>query len=94
MDERRTSKLCLHGALSVIVILATTACLPVQSSDVGKGKLLVILLDGFRWNYFDKAKPGELPGFDKLRRQGSMAHRLIPQFPSLSFVNYYSIMTG
>ena len=56
-------------------------------------KLLVLLIDGFRWDYFDK--PGlELPGFQQLFKQGVKSEYMVPDFPSLSFPNYYSIMTG
>jgi ectonucleotide pyrophosphatase/phosphodiesterase family protein 6 len=57
-------------------------------------KLLIVLIDGFRWNYFDKFGPNELPGFERIRKSGVSAEAFIPSFPSLSFVNYYSIMTG
>ena len=55
---------------------------------------MLILVDGVRWDYLDKFASGELPGFTKLRQNGVSAEAFIPVFPSLSFVNYYSIMTG
>jgi len=60
----------------------------------GPNKLLLMLIDGFRWDYFDKFNETELPGFNKLRRSGVSAEGFVPTFPSLSLVNYYSIMTG
>ncbi|KAJ8307573.1 hypothetical protein KUTeg_015657 [Tegillarca granosa] len=62
--------------------------------DAAKGsKLITILLDGFKWNYFDK--PGlDLPGFQKIFKNGVRAEYMISDMPTLSFPNYYSIMTG
>jgi predicted AlkP superfamily pyrophosphatase or phosphodiesterase len=60
----------------------------------GPNKLLVMLIDGFRWDYFDQFNPTELPGFNKLRQNGVSAGGITPAFPSLSIVNYYSLMTG
>jgi len=57
-------------------------------------KLLVIMLDGFRWNYFDKFGANDLTGFNRLRSAGVSAGELIPVFPSQSCINYYSLMTG
>ncbi|XP_052092535.1 glycerophosphocholine cholinephosphodiesterase ENPP6-like [Mytilus californianus] len=56
-------------------------------------KLLVLLIDGFRWDYFDI--PGlQLPGFSRLFEQGVKADYMIPDFPTLSFPNFSSLMTG
>lgn len=60
-----------------------------------ENKLLVILLDGFRWDYLEKLfRPNELPGFSKIVQKGIRAKSLQPDFPSLSYPNYYSLMTG
>jgi len=57
-------------------------------------KLLFILLDGLRWDQLDKFSDEELPGFTRLRKNGVAAEALIPIFPSVSVVNYYSIISG
>ena len=80
---------CALAALMLLCIVELTM------SELAKpNKLLLILVDGFRWDYFDKFSDAELPGFARLRQNGVAAEALIPVFPSLSFVNYYSIMTG
>ena len=81
---------------SIFILLTSLAMSSlVQSSDSSKpNKLLLILIDGFRWDYFDMFSEDELPGFNRLRQSGVSADALIPAFPSLSYVNYYSIMTG
>ncbi|XP_013382373.1 ectonucleotide pyrophosphatase/phosphodiesterase family member 6-like [Lingula anatina] len=54
-------------------------------------KLLVFLLDGFRWDYDDL--PG-LRGFPRIKEKGASATYLRPVFPSSSYPNYQSLVTG
>lgn len=56
-------------------------------------KLLVLLCDGFRWDYLD-SNGKDLKGFKRLLNEGVKADYLEPVFPSLSYPNYYSLMTG
>ena len=51
---------------------------------------MVILLDGFRWDYIEP----QLTGFQQLIAKGVKAEYLTPIFPSSSYPNYYSIMPG
>ena len=84
--------------LLVVCVLLTnsgfTPFLSVEAAESHGNKLFVILLDGFKWNYFEQFGSDELAGFNKLRLEGASVRRLVPEFPSLSFVNYYSLMTG
>ena len=57
------------------------------------GQLLLILLDGFRHDYMDQSEL-PLPGFHKIAQLGVRAQSFVPDFPSESYPNYYSIMTG
>jgi len=61
---------------------------PVLSAPV-----LLISLDGFRWDYCDKY-PAETTNLRRLKREGASAQALIPVFPSNTFPNHYSIATG
>jgi alkaline phosphatase D len=56
-----------------------------------KPTVIVISLDGFRWDYPDKT---HLPVFDSLQRVGVRAESLKPAFPSLTFPNHYTMATG
>ena len=53
--------------------------------------VILVSLDGFRWDYLEKYKP---PTLLALAAQGILADGLIPQFPSKTFPNHYSIVTG
>lgn len=54
--------------------------------------LLVFLIDGFRYDYMDDLNA--LPGFRELASSGVKVDYMTPDFPSLSYPNYYSLMTG
>ncbi|XP_027693402.1 ectonucleotide pyrophosphatase/phosphodiesterase family member 6 [Vombatus ursinus] len=57
-------------------------------------KLLVFLLDGFRHDYISDDALESLPGFKEIVSRGVKVDYLTPDFPSLSYPNYYSLMTG
>jgi len=57
------------------------------------GPLLLVSMDGFRWDYCD-LHPDETPNLRRLRREGVSARGLIPVFPSNTFPNHYSLVTG
>jgi predicted AlkP superfamily pyrophosphatase or phosphodiesterase len=53
--------------------------------------IMLISLDGFRWDYPEKA---DTPNLDRLARSGVRAEGLIPVFPTKTFPSHYSIVTG
>eukprot|EP01084_Bolivina_argentea_P078620 142677_1 len=55
-------------------------------------KVLIISLDGFRAEYIDRI--GYTPNFDKYFMNKGVFARLKPVFPSKTFPNHYSIVTG
>jgi len=55
-------------------------------------KLMVFLIDGFRYDYMDDLQ--NLSGFREIVENGVKVDYLTPDFPSLSYPNYYSLMTG
>ncbi|XP_036022730.1 glycerophosphocholine cholinephosphodiesterase ENPP6 isoform X1 [Onychomys torridus] len=57
-------------------------------------KLLVFLLDGFRSDYISEEVLASLPGFREIVNRGVKVDYLTPDFPSLSYPNYYTLMTG
>jgi predicted AlkP superfamily pyrophosphatase or phosphodiesterase len=64
----------------------------INSEDsLDKPYLILISLDGFRWDYVDRFKPPQLSNFIK---DGVKAESLIPSFPSKTFPNHYTIATG
>ena len=53
--------------------------------------VILISLDGFRADYLDRF---QLPTLQRLMRRGTRAKSMIPVFPSLTFPNHYSLVTG
>ncbi|NQX81096.1 MAG: alkaline phosphatase family protein [Flavobacteriaceae bacterium] len=53
--------------------------------------VLLISFDGFRHDYISKY---ETPNFDKFIIKGTSAEKMIPSFPSKTFPNHYTIVTG
>lgn len=60
-----------------------------EKSD--KSYVLLLSFDGFRHDYVDKYNA---ENFKKFIAEGSAAKSLIPSFPSKTFPNHYSIVTG
>ncbi len=56
-----------------------------------KPYLILISIDGFRWDYQDLY---ETPALDRLAARGVRAESLQPVYPTLTFPNHYSIATG
>ena len=53
--------------------------------------LLLISIDGFRYDYLEKAS---LPNFTRLYKNGLLADSLQHVFPTKTFVTHYSLVTG
>ncbi|KAK3730496.1 hypothetical protein QZH41_015702, partial [Actinostola sp. cb2023] len=53
--------------------------------------VLLISMDGFKDVYIDR---GFAPNIQKLAKEGVRARFLVPQFPTKTFPNHYSIITG
>ena len=53
--------------------------------------VILVSIDGWRWDYIERFHP---PALTALAAQGVRAEGLIPQFPSKTFPNHYTIVTG
>lgn len=56
-----------------------------------KPYVILVSYDGFRWDYLNK---GISPNLNKIREDGVSALSLRPSFPSKTFPNHFSIITG
>lgn len=79
--------------LAALVIVLTLTLEPSAQKRVTDIKPTVILvsLDGFRYDYVDKFKT---PTLARLAKNGVRAKWMIPAFPTKTFPNHYSIVTG
>lgn len=56
-----------------------------------KPTLVIVSMDGFRWDYSDM---NDTPTLDSIAKFGVKAKSMIPCFPTTTFANHYSIATG
>src|SRR4051812_44197760 len=75
-----------------LVFLSLLAVVHAAAAEA-KAPLLLVSLDGFRWDYCDLF-PAETTTLRTLRKGGVTARALLPVFPSNTFPNHYSIVTG
>ncbi len=59
-----------------------------SDNQLGKPYVILVSLDGFRYDYAKRYKANNLLSFDV------QAQKMIPSFPSKTFPNHYSIVTG
>jgi len=91
-------------ALLTLILLASCQSPPPTTDDYTTGTgginaasqrnkpyLVLVSIDGFRWDYMDRYPT---PNLDRIANKGSKAERLLPVFPTLTFPNHYSIATG
>lgn len=79
----------------LLALLLSSIALPAhaQTQPIADLRPTVILisLDGFRYDYLAKYKPANL---NQLAKEGVRARWLTPSFPSKTFPNHYTIVTG
>lgn len=64
---------------------------PAEITNREISTVILVSMDGFRADYWEKV---ETPRFHELMKYGVLASNLKPVFPSVTFVNHYSIVTG
>ncbi|MGL2995020.1 ectonucleotide pyrophosphatase/phosphodiesterase [Flavobacterium sp. TSSA_36] len=61
------------------------------AQNATKPYVILVSLDGFRWDYPDHF---ETPNLDLLAKKGVKAHSMQPSYPTKTFPNHYAIATG
>ncbi|HXP47466.1 MAG TPA: alkaline phosphatase family protein [Terriglobales bacterium] len=74
----------------LIIGVAASAQAPRPISDL-QPTLILISIDGFRYDYLDKYSP---PNLQRLAATGVRAAAMQPSFPTYTFPNHYTIVTG
>jgi predicted AlkP superfamily pyrophosphatase or phosphodiesterase len=82
----------------ILALLAVMACAPRPAADAPQRvaftpprRLILISFDGFRYDYIDRPAARNLRA---LAARGVRAERMLPSFPSKTFPNHYTIVTG
>jgi predicted AlkP superfamily pyrophosphatase or phosphodiesterase len=73
------------AALLLVLVVGVSGCRP------GKPILILLSIDGFRWDYADRV---QTPNIHRVMAHGVRAERMIPAFPTKTFPNHYTIVTG
>jgi predicted AlkP superfamily pyrophosphatase or phosphodiesterase len=76
--------------LRVVVLLLALAVLAAKAQE-RQPILVLVSLDGWRWDYINRAN---VPNLQALAARGVRSEGLIPSFPSKTFPNHYTIVTG
>ena len=78
-------------ATRMLAVVAALLLALAATKQAERPILILISLDGWRWDYLDRAKA---PNLRRLAAAGVRAEGLIPSFPSKTFPNHYTIVTG
>ena len=79
------------GAVLLGALLAGCATLPAPADQTARPYVILVSFDGFRHDYLDRYHPA---AFEALASRGIRARSLIPSFPSKTFPNHYTLVTG
>ena len=75
-----------------VAVVVAVLTVMVGSAQTGAAPIVILIsFDGWRWDYTDRA---EVPHLRALAARGVRAEGLIPTFPSKTFPNHYSLVTG
>lgn len=85
----------MKSYISVFVyfaLLVFVSCVNAQQKITDlKPTVILISLDGFRYDYTERYKP---PAISRLANNGVRAKWMIPSFPTKTFPNHYTVVTG
>jgi predicted AlkP superfamily pyrophosphatase or phosphodiesterase len=86
---KRVAIICILFAALAAACRAHTpaAAIPRQGGPI----VILISFDGWRWDYTDRAN---VPNMRALAARGVRSEGLIPSFPSKTYPNHYTIVTG
>ncbi len=80
---------CFPAALGLLLCGLLLSCS--TPPPPAAGPLILVSLDGFRWDYLQKY---DAPALQALAAAGVHARRMTPSFPSKTFPNHYTLVTG
>lgn len=84
-------KYCFYFITVLLLFVSCRSNKLVDIQKLEKKYVLLVSFDGFRYDYPEKFN---LPNFKKLKEKSSYAKGVISSFPSKTFPNHYSIITG
>ena len=83
--------LLLDGARWLLIAQQTGSGGSNRPEQRDKPYIVLVSLDGFKADYLDRMP---LPNLRRVMERGARAKAMVPVFPSLTFPNHYSLVTG
>ncbi len=84
----------VRRSLASLALVATLACLPAYSKGPQLAqRVVVISIDGFRSDFY-RNPSYPCPNLRRLASQGASAQKMLSVFPSITYVNHTSLVTG
>lgn len=80
-----------HAVILLLAVSLVPSCSTPAKNTAAANPLILISLDGFRWDYLQKY---DAPVLRQLADGGVRAKRMNPSFPSKTFPNHYTLVTG
>lgn len=77
--------------LAIVALFANSQCKPGISQPHEDVYVIMLSMDGFRWDYADRVPT---PNLDYIAANGVKAEYVVPAFPSNTFPNHYTMATG
>jgi predicted AlkP superfamily pyrophosphatase or phosphodiesterase len=87
----RHASTSLAGVLAALLAVFASAPARSLAQNADDPLLILISFDGFRWDYLRNARA---PALQRLIERGVRAEGLIPSYPTKTFPNHYTIVTG
>ncbi len=75
----------------LIFIIVFSLVNSTNASDKKQTPLILLSIDGFRYDYVEKYQP---PNLSAMIKSGVRAERMLPIYPSKTFPNHISLVTG
>jgi len=79
------------AALAAMCVLALSACANFPAHRAPPAPVLLVSIDGLGAGQYD---PARMPHLARIAREGVRAAAMVPAYPTLTFPNHYSIVTG
>jgi len=84
-------KRCLLAMLLCGAVLGLASCAGPAGPATKDQPLILVSIDGFRWDYLDRY---DAPVLRQFAAAGVRAKHMTPSFPSKTFPNHYTLVTG
>ncbi|MEO6364561.1 MAG: ectonucleotide pyrophosphatase/phosphodiesterase [Luteimonas sp.] len=81
----------LRTTFASLLVILLAACASMPRTAAERESVLLVSLDGFRADYLDL---GITPNLSRLADEGVRADWMTPSYPSLTFPNHYTLVTG